>query len=97
MFGHLFLLYTLLPHYCCLVIVFVWLYLCGLFTSSSIFFICGEQNRKMDDGLHASSVCSMQTGAWLKSYSPSVLLVVAITSDSSCLEWQSGQNHNSVT
>lgn len=59
-----------------------WLYLCGLFTSSSIFFvffICGEQNRNMANGFacfsgvqHAESSLSWSLG----------LFLIAVTSDS---------------
>lgn len=44
--GHLFLLCIFLPHYCCLVVVFVWL----VYLFIIHFLICGEQNRNMDDG-----------------------------------------------
>lgn len=96
--GHLFLLCIFLPHYCCLVIV-----LCGCICMACLPphhpFSSSVENKTeiWMMALHVSLVCSMQAGAWLSSYSPVRLLLVAVTSDSSCLEWQSGQNHNSVT
>lgn len=57
--GHLFLLCIFLPRYCCLVVV-----LCGCVCVACLppphpnFFICGEQNRNMDDGFACFS--SMQ-------------------------------------
>lgn len=51
----------------------------------------------MDDRFARFPSMQHAPGAWLSSYSPGGLLVVAVTSDSSYLEWQGGQNHNSVT